>query len=95
MNSHYVQNNRIHGWETFPGKGIFKQLGGDATHGNWASTQKKPYFEKVSNHPKPIDQKGRPLIYLGAISPGINHANEVLGFINEDLNHVVFTFDFS
>lgn len=95
MSSHHVQVGRIDGRQKFPGEGVFDQLGGQPTSGNWASTQKKPYFEKTSSYPKPIDQNGRPLIFLGAISPTINHANQVLGFINEDLNHVAFTFDFS
>jgi hypothetical protein len=74
---------------------IFDKLGGVPDGGNWASTQKKPYFNVRSSYPQPIDEKGRPLIYLGTIRPKINHADEMIGFINADLNHVVFTFDFS
>lgn len=94
MDSHYVQGHRILGREKFPGKGIFEQLGGEVARSNWASTQGKPYFDSDSEYPKPIDEEGRPLVYLGTVRPRITQADLVLGFITEDLKRVCFTFDF-
>jgi hypothetical protein len=94
MESHYVRSRRIN-HEKFKGMGIFDQLGGNVGRGNWATRQEEPYFRESSDYPEPVDEKGRCLIYLGTIRPGINHADRILGFINEDLNHIVFTFDFS
>jgi hypothetical protein len=94
MDSHYVQGHRNHGWETFPGKGIFDQLGGAAERGNWATTQNHPYFKSDSDFPRPIDEEGRPLVYLGMVRPGFTQADRVVGFITEDLKRVAFTFEF-